>query len=192
MDELIDILDENGNHTGKICLKSEAHKKGLWHPCVHIWLYTESGSVLIQKRSPKKEAFPNLWDVSVAGHIGAGEQPIIAAERELFEEVGYQVKENDFQNIGVFKTDYTHNELVIDREFHYIYIVKLDVSIATLKLQEEEVSEIKLVSVSELKEELKKTKAIRGFVSYSIDYFNLVFDAIKATLSSLNEKETNL
>ncbi|MEX0360286.1 MAG: hydrolase, partial [Allomuricauda sp.] len=51
MDELVDILDENGNLTGRTCLKSEAHLKGYFHPTVHVWFYTADGKVLFQKRA---------------------------------------------------------------------------------------------------------------------------------------------
>ncbi|MBT5289672.1 MAG: hydrolase, partial [Flavobacterium sp.] len=35
MDELIAILDAEGNATGKTCLKSIVHKTGLYHATVH-------------------------------------------------------------------------------------------------------------------------------------------------------------
>ncbi|MEP3384912.1 MAG: NUDIX domain-containing protein, partial [Flavobacteriaceae bacterium] len=100
MDELIDILDENGNHVGKTCLKSEAHLKGLFHPTVHIWFYTKDGGILFQKRGKDKKTFPLLWDVSVAGHIGAGEPIIEAAIREVEEEIGLKVLASDLDKIG--------------------------------------------------------------------------------------------
>ena len=40
MDELIDVLDADGNYTGETILKSVAHKNGVFHPTVHIWFYT--------------------------------------------------------------------------------------------------------------------------------------------------------
>ena len=55
MDELVDILNSDGDYTGEQIMKSEAHKKGLYHPTVHIWFYTSDGKVLIQKRSSDKK-----------------------------------------------------------------------------------------------------------------------------------------
>ena len=83
MDELIDILDNNGNYTGKTCLKSEAHEYGYFHPTVHIWLYTSDKKILLQKRAATKKVFPGLWDISVAGHVATGEKIEIAAIREI-------------------------------------------------------------------------------------------------------------
>ena len=74
MDKIIDILTVTGKHTGKTCLKSEAHQKGLYHQTMHVWFYTEDRKILLQKRALVKKVFPNHWDVSFAGHIGAGKK----------------------------------------------------------------------------------------------------------------------
>lgn len=70
-DELIDIFDENNNPRGIQKLKSEAHKEGIWHRAVHIWIYNLKGEILLQLRSKNKELYPDRWDVSAAGHGGA-------------------------------------------------------------------------------------------------------------------------
>ena len=95
MDEVIDILTPEGKPTGKTALKSEAHKKGWYHATVHIWLFTTSKKILLQKRALTKKIFPGLWDISVAGHIGAGESVLNAAKREVFEEIGLELSEED-------------------------------------------------------------------------------------------------
>jgi isopentenyldiphosphate isomerase len=84
-DEYLDILDESGEFTGRTCLKSVAHKIGYFHPTIHVWFYTTRAEVLLQKRGSEKLTFPNYWDVSVAGHVGAGEAIEEAAVREVLE-----------------------------------------------------------------------------------------------------------
>ncbi|MET2983724.1 NUDIX hydrolase [Aureibaculum conchae] len=179
MDELIDILDEQGNITGKTCMKSEAHKKGIWHHCIHVWLYTINGEVLIQKRIVSKDTFPNRWDVSVAGHIRAGEDILLAAQREVFEELGIKVELSDLNFTGNFKTDIKHNEFLLDREYHHVYISELTLPIEELNIQLEEVSEIKLIPISNLNETLINKNLEHQFVPYERNYFNMVFEAIK-------------
>ena len=85
-DELIDVLDESGKKTGKQVIKSEAHKNRLWHAAVHIWIFNSRGGVLLQKRKATKQMHPLKWDISVAGHLAAGEDPIEAAVRGVEEE----------------------------------------------------------------------------------------------------------
>ena len=182
MDELVDILDSEGKATGKTCMKSEAHAKGLWHPCVNVWLYTKQGEVLIQKRVATKNEFPNTWDVSVAGHIGAGEDVLLAAQREVEEEVGFYIEPNDLTFIGNYSTDFKHRKDYIDREYHYLYVVELNISIQQLKIQVEEVVEIKLIPISELVNKLESKTNTFNFVPYPSDYFKLVFDSIHSKI----------
>ena len=73
MEEYVDILDENGRPTQSTLLKKEAHRLGHFHATVHVWCYSKSGKILLQQRGKDKKTFPLLWDVSVAGHVSAGE-----------------------------------------------------------------------------------------------------------------------
>ena len=151
MDELIDIVDEQGNYTGKTCLKSEAHKYGYFHPTVHIWIYTSDRKILLQQRAFTKKVFPGLWDISVAGHIGAGEIIEIAALREVQEEIGYHISPENLFKIGTRKYQVNHPNGIIDNEFHHVFIAELKVPIETLTIQESEVAGLKLYDLDILK-----------------------------------------
>lgn len=184
MDELVDILDENGKPTGKTCLKSEVHLKGYWHPCIHVWLYTNNNDVLIQKRVATKKEFPNTWDVSVAGHVAAGEDILLAAQREVQEEVGLKLNLNDLHFIGNFTTDFKHHKNFVDREYHYVYLAKLTKPIEQLKIQDEEVSEIQLISIDKLKQVLRDKNSKLNFVPYSFKHLDFVFASINKFINS--------
>jgi isopentenyl-diphosphate delta-isomerase len=86
--EYVDVLDSSGRLVGRRKPKSEVHRDGDWHGAAHIWILNTKGQILIRRRSPTKENWPNFWDVSVAGHISAGERPVEAALREAREELG--------------------------------------------------------------------------------------------------------
>ncbi|HRV55626.1 MAG TPA: NUDIX domain-containing protein, partial [Mangrovimonas sp.] len=73
MEEYLDILDKTGKPLGESYLKSVVHQKGYYHNTVHIWFYTKEGQILLAQRSFKKTICPGMWDVSVAGHVDAGE-----------------------------------------------------------------------------------------------------------------------
>ncbi len=177
MDEYIDLLNENGKKTGQTCLKSEAHKKGLFHASVHIWIFDKHKNVLIQKRATNKDTFPNLWDVSVAGHISAGEKPIISAIREIQEEVGIIISEHDLAFIGTSKKKVKHHANLIDYELHNIYMCKTNFKITSLKIQQEEVSELKLIHIDKLIKEINTEN--NHFVPHGNDYYNFVLNKIK-------------
>lgn len=175
LDELIDILTPEGTPTGKTALKSEAHKNGWFHATVHVWLFTSDKKILLQKRALTKKVFPGLWDISVAGHIGAGEEILTSAKREVFEEIGLQLDEKDLIKIGTRIHQVKHENGIQDNEHHHVFIAELKVPVSTLKIQIEEVAAIKLFDLSILKD----TKNLENvLLSRFHSYYVSVYDKI--------------
>jgi isopentenyldiphosphate isomerase len=175
MDELIDILTPEGKPTGKTALKSEAHQNGWFHATVHIWLFTSDKKILLQKRALTKKVFPGLWDISVAGHIGAGEEILDSAKREVFEEIGLQLDEKDFIKIGTRIHQVSHENGIQDNEHHHVFIAELKVPVEELRIQKEEVDAIKLFDLSVL----KNTKNLENvLLSRFHDYYCNVYNKI--------------
>ncbi|CAL2079464.1 Putative Nudix hydrolase YfcD [Tenacibaculum sp. 190524A02b] len=180
MDELIDIVDEQGNYTGKTCLKSEAHKFGYFHPTIHVWLYTNTNKILLQQRALSKKVFPGLWDISVAGHIAAGEKIEIAAIREIEEEIGFTIDIDALHKIGTRKHQVNHSNGIIDNEFHHVFIAELTVPLSELVLQESEVTDIKLFEL----ETIINTQNLNNILLPQYhDYYSFVYEHIKGKLT---------
>jgi isopentenyl-diphosphate delta-isomerase len=175
MDELIDILTPEGKPTQKTALKSEAHKNGWFHATVHIWLFTSDKKILLQKRALTKKVFPGIWDISVAGHIGAGEEILEAAKREIFEEIGLKLEEKDLIKIGTRIHQVTHKNGIQDNEHHHIFIAELKVPVSALTMQEEEVAGLKLWNLTVL----KQTKNLENVLLPRFhEYYCAVYDKI--------------
>ncbi len=183
LDEIIDILNEDLT-VFKTCLKSEAHTYGHLHASVHIWFYTLDGKVLLQKRSSNKIAFPNLWDVSVAGHISSGENEINSAIREVEEEIGLLVSESDLMKIGVFKEQFEHTNDFIDNEIHHVYFCKLPCTIDLLSIQVEEVSALKLISIEDFIELRNQSGFEEKYVPHYKTYYDFILKKLKESISS--------
>lgn len=185
MDEYIDVVDANGNPTGKSELKSIIHQKGYYHHTAHIWFYTKNGEILLSQRSAKKTICPLMWDVSVAGHVDTGETIKQAAIRETKEEIGLSISENDLKKMGVFECFQTYESgRIIDNEFHNTFICELKVAISQLTPQEEEVETLKLVSFKNFKE-LINTIENNGnhFIPSNKPYYELVLQNIIETVN---------
>lgn len=182
MDEWVDVLDASGKKTGERILKSDAHRKGVFHPTVHIWFYTENGEVLLQQRSFRKETFPLLWDVSVAGHLGAGEGISAGALRETKEEIGLEVLEQELIPVGMFKSVQKHDNGILDCEFHHTFICPLSLPLSSLDLQNEEVEATKLVPLTEWEIDLFSEAGKSAFVPHDEMYYREVIRAIKSRL----------
>ncbi|RDY62025.1 NUDIX domain-containing protein [Flagellimonas nanhaiensis] len=182
MDELVDILDENGKPTGEFCLKSEAHRKGLFHPTVHVWFYTEQGEILIQQRGKDKATHPLLWDVSVAGHVSSGEKIETAAVREVEEEIGLDITEDDLERIGTFKEIHKISNNFTDAEFHHVFLSELHVPLHDLTKQESEVEALGLIAVRQFAEETLDLVYSAKYVPHGTDYYKSIIQEIKKRL----------
>jgi isopentenyldiphosphate isomerase len=160
----------------------EAHRRGIFHPTVHIWFHTAKGEVLLQQRAGNKDTHPLLWDVSVAGHIGAGEPILLSALREIREEIGLTVSGKDLVKIGVFKSVQKHREDLVDCEFHHTFLGDLKVGLDTLIKQESEVRALALVPLSQFMEELQHPETSQKYVPHEMDYYRTVIKAIQDRL----------
>ncbi len=174
--EQLDILDLAGNKTGEITSKDEAHAKGLWHRAIHVWFVDSKNQLLLQHRSPQKNSHPNKWDISVAGHISAGEDSITSAIRETEEEIGLTLKAEDFKLIGtIVQQSIQNNGTYINNEFDDVYLVKRDIDISTLKMQPEEVDDLRFISKEELQSWITEGKAdlVRHDKEYELLFKNI-------------------
>ena len=66
--------------TGEVVERSVAHSKGILHRTAHVWIIRKvegRWQVLLQKRSMENDSYPGLYDTSSAGHIPAGEEPLL-------------------------------------------------------------------------------------------------------------------
>lgn len=159
--ELFDILDETGKPTGKTISRAEAHKKGILHGASHVYIYkTDENNkiyILLQRRSPNKDSFPNCLDASSAGHMEAGMNFKETALKELEEELGLKIKPSElkkgFQR-RISQINTFHGGIFNNQEINIIYFLKKNIEISELKLQEEEVSEVVWLDAEEIKKRL--------------------------------------
>lgn len=148
---LIDVLTESGTPAGLTKPKKEIHRDGDWHRASHIWIVTPDDRVLLQRRALIKESWPGLWDISVAGHVDAGESAVDAAIREAFEELGLRLEREELQHIGTLRYQAVLNGgAYLENEFHEVYFVRRDIRLEALTLDPAEVAEVALVKPEEL------------------------------------------
>lgn len=155
MEELIDVLDENGNKTGIIKTRKEVHTTGEWHKVAFIFVVNSKGEIILQKRSAEKSTNPNKWTASASGHLTAGDSDIEGALRELEEEIGVKAKPNELKYLFTAKL----KRKIDDKNFSHIqdiYVLYKDINIDELVLQEEEVSEAKYVYYKDFEKMIKE------------------------------------
>lgn len=154
--EFLDIVDINGNPTGEIVERNIAHSNGIMHRTSHVWLFrkrNDSVEVLLQKRSSSKDSFPNCYDISSAGHIPAGIDFIPSAIRELKEELGIDVNENELIYCGdriITRDEVFHGKPFRDNQFSRVFALWYDLDENSFDYQVEELSGVCWMNFDEL------------------------------------------
>lgn len=162
--EIFDIIDKEGNPTGRTVTREKAHAEGIPHRTAHIWIIRQKDNriqVLLQKRSQNKDSFPGKFDTSSAGHIQAGDEPLESALRELHEELGIQGTPVQLQFAGTFPISFAkefHGKLFRDEELAFVYIYSQPVNINDLVLQKEEVESVEWFDLEDTYEECQKCR----------------------------------
>ena len=142
--ELIDIVDENNKLTGHAEERTLAHKKCLWHRHVSSWIMNQKGEILLQKRAPNKVRNPNRW-AKTGGHVDSGEDVKEAIAREVKEEIGINVPKKQINILSIHKSKDPNNKY-----FAYNFLFVVNYKIEDYKLQQEEVSEVKYITIEDM------------------------------------------
>lgn len=171
--ELIDVLNENGVKTGKIASRDEVHQKGLWHRAIVVAIINEKNEILLQQRSANKEKNANMWDISAAGHISAGQDSLMAATREINEEVsvnlGFNVEVKEFRFMYSFRKEEKFSESFIERQFYDFFILRQKgLNKESIKFQKSELQDVKFVTITELNELRKTDKLVKRDEVYDV------------------------
>ena len=162
--ELVDLYDENRVPLGRVGERHAPKEPGEYRMVVHVCVFDSRGRLLIQKRTAGKRVWPEMWDVSVGGGVDAGETSRQGAEREVREELGY-----DLDLTGV-RPAVTVN---FEGGFDDFFVVTREADLGSLRLQKEEVSDVRWASL----EEVLAMRADGRFIPYPPSFLRFLFEA---------------
>lgn len=137
MAELRDLYDINSNKTGKTYRKGESIPDGYYPMVVMVVIRNSKGEFLMQKRVESKGGD---WGVT-GGHPKAGETPLEGIITEVQEELGLDFSSENFIEYDSGCDGY---------DCYKMYFVNKDVELEDIKIQEEELSEVRWFSMDEL------------------------------------------
>ena len=162
--ELVDLYDENRVPLGRVAERHAKKAPGEYRMVVHVCIFNGLGQMLIQQRSPEKTIWPELWDVSIGGGVDAGETSRQGAAREVGEELGY-----DLDLIGL-RPAVTVN---FEGGFDDFFVVTRDLDLGDLRLQKEEVSDVRWATLEETLAMLENGQ----FIPYPPSFLRFLFEA---------------
>lgn len=113
MSEQVILVDEKDNEIG-VAEKMHAHRQGLLHRAISVFIYNSKGQMLLQKRAAEKYHSPSLWSNACCSHPRPGESTASAASRRLIEEMGIDTPLNysgKFRYKTVFENGLTEHEV---------------------------------------------------------------------------------
>lgn len=165
MDDQVILVNEKDEPMG-IMDKLEAHQKGLLHRAFSIFIFNDTGELLLQRRAKEKYHSPGLWTNTCCSHPRPEESTLYAAKRRLKEEMGIETsleKKFDF----IYRVQLDNN--LIEYEFDHVFTGQYNgMPIVNLN----EVSEYKWVSIHELKSGIgKHPEKYSEWLKIAIDSF---------------------
>ncbi|MBN1251179.1 MAG: NUDIX domain-containing protein [Bacteroidales bacterium] len=165
-EEILPIVDENGQLLGT-APRSVCHKNNnLLHPVIHVHFFNEKGEIFLQKRTKNKLIQPDKWDTAVGGHVSAGETIEQAREKEVREELGITVADYQFIGKYIWKSE-------IESELVFVFFGNTNQEI---KINKDEISDGKFWSINEI------TKCIDNQIitpNFENEFKNLLLPILK-------------
>lgn len=167
--EYFDIYNEDMEKTG-VELRSIVHKKGLWHKTFQCWFMAKEGDktyIYFQKRHEEKDTYPNLLDITAAGHLSIGED-ITEGVREIEEELGIKVAFHELKAIGILKEKKLEEDF-IDAEFAHVFIYSCSTPMDQFNIQKDEVVGIFRADLNDIIKLFKYMKRYAEVEGYEVD-----------------------
>jgi 8-oxo-dGTP pyrophosphatase MutT (NUDIX family) len=173
--EIWDLYDRDGKRTNKTWERSFGNYKqipeGYYHMVVDILVKHTDGTYLLTKRDMSKDVYPGYWEASAGGSAIAGEEPLEAAKRELYEETGLTARHLEF--VGQTFRDPSHS-------MFYSYLAIVDCDKDAIVLQEGETVDYKWVDAAGLIEYVDSDHAMKAHN----DRYKDLIDGIRAELKN--------
>lgn len=129
--------------------KLEAHRKGLLHRAFSIFIFNSRGEMLLQQRSHHKYHSGGLWTNACCSHPRPGEETLVAAQRRLREEMGFETAIEEIFDF-IYKTE-VDNELS-EYEFDHVFIGEYN---SIIRVNPDEVGDFCYKDIVEIKQSLQ-------------------------------------
>ena len=161
--EYWDVYDKKGKWKRRAIRKGERLKNDEYHIIVEGWILRDDGNFIIQRRALDKKSFAGMWYCSAGGSVISRETPKEGMVREFKEELGVDISEEELH----LKRIITEKNTIF-----YIFLVRKNISLDEIKLQEEEVMDVDLADPNKIR------KMVKDKTFIGLDYYEKFFRGI--------------
>ena len=161
--EYWDVYDKKGKWKRRVIKKGERLKNNEYHIIVEGWILRDDGNFIIQRRALDKKSFSGMWYCSAGGSVISRETPKEGMVREFKEELGIDISEDELS----LKRIITERNTIF-----YIYLVRKNISLDEITLQEEEVMDVDLADPNKIK------KMVEDKTFIGLDYYEKFFKGL--------------
>ena len=175
-EELLQVLDEDGNETNRLEQRSIVHKNGLFHNEVSCIVINNQKQILLQRRSKNKKSYPNCWGL-FAGHVVNYDTIKEAITKEMREELVSEIKE---ENIFLL-VDKIKNVRDDNKCFVTCFAAFINKNIDDIMYQKSEIDEVRWFSFDEFK---KMVQEETGTIFKNNEYYQSIIAELEKLFSS--------
>lgn len=171
MAEFFDIYDINRKFLGRTGQRdSYVFKAGEYHIVTDVFIFNSKKQLLLTQRVPEKKA-GLLWE-GTGGSVLAGENSNQAIKREIKEELGLDIASEELILFKQLRRDEQRSP-----RFKDLWILRKDIEISQLTLQEEEVCDSKWVTIEEF-DLMQKKGEIVPTLDFNKEDFNKALELL--------------
>ena len=149
MEEQVVLISEKDEVLG-LMEKMQAHENRILHRAFSVFLFNENGEMLLQKRAAHKYHSPNQWTNAVCSHPRNNETYIDGAKRRMKEELGIEAELTPKFHF-IYKADVGQN--LTEHELDHVFTGDYN---GEFKMNPEEVSEVRYISMENLEKEMEE------------------------------------
>ena len=159
--EYFDVYDINKNKLGYKKARGESLEEHEYNTGVEIWIFNDNKLLLTQRSLNKSH--PGQWEVP-GGCSQTNETSTMTLIRELKEEINLDIN----NNYRLLTTQ------IYKKQFIDIYTSNISINLKNIKLQEEEINDIKLVTKEEFISMAKNNEIVNSVLKRYKKIENLI------------------
>lgn len=147
-DEALILVDADDNDIGHLSKAACHDGGGVLHRAFSLFLFNDSGELLLQQRSRAKRLWPGYWSNSCCSHPRRGETLAVATRRRLMDELNF---ETELEYVYRFVYEARYGNAGSENELCHVYLGRTTDS---LRPNDSEIEAIRFIPADELDREL--------------------------------------